>query len=371
MNTHDTLYFPSTAVFSGSQYPIYLLFDKLHILQPIEAEETDTTVAADLFINKGFCQAHTPCPLGDNRKRFLHLIGDIKNRKDDYAAQLSSLTVAAMSAPHQKEDGTTQEIISSLLGSQGIKEQEEREEAIALALWQARLVLKIAEILDQEEEEIAEQLALLDDREADLFRQLHGEDTENNDEEDILRELLELRDKINHPSASVIKNRFKAWKQLFVAGDLPDWPIWTTPFPEAADIILEQYEGLQGRPPLEIGQFALPASIGRDQQQALERITSFRNSHADLLARIASDLASVVSMRQDEAEVHFPREDAAASSEWIQVMDKHFPAETFGRTTVTAYLLPGQSFSSILGKKVAGVADRALLLVGHQNQTQP
>jgi hypothetical protein len=364
MNTHDTLYFPSTAVFSGSQYPIYLLFEKLHILQPIEAEETDTTVAADLFINNGFCQAHTPCPLGDNRKRFLHLIGDIKNRKDDYAAQLSSLTMAAMSAPQHKDDDTTQEIISSLLGTQGIKDQEEREEAIAVALWQARLVLKIAEILDQEEEEIAEQLALLDDREADLFRQLHGEDTENHEEEDILRELLELRDKINHPSASVIRNRFRAWKQLFVAGDLPDWPVWTTSFSEAADILLEQYEAMQGRPALEIGQFALPASIGRQQQEALERITSFRSNNADLLARVASDLTAVVSMRQDEDEAQFPREGAVVSGEWAEIMDKNFPAEIFGRTLVTAYLLPGQSFSSILGKnKIADTGDNGLLLV--------
>jgi len=376
MNTHDTLYFPSTVISSGSQYPLFLLFPQIHILQPVEAEENDGATAEhpDIFIKNGFCQAHTPCPLGDSRLRFLHLIGDIKDRKDDYAAQLSGLTMAAMSAPRQRGDDTTQEIISSLLGTQGIKDEQEKKDAVIHLLWQARLVLKIAEILDHEEEEIAEQLSLLDDRETALFRQLHGEELEDLEEDELpLRELLEIRDKINHPSASVIRNRFRAWKQLFVAGDLPEWPIWTTPMSEAADIILEQYEVLQGRPALQIGQFALPVSVGQDQQEAFERITSFRGSNADLLSRIAADLAAVVSVMQDEpeTEVRFPREGAAVSSEWTQSMLKNFPAETFGRTTVIAYLLPGQSFSSILGKKAAGATDRALLLVGHQNQTQP
>ncbi len=365
MNTLDTLYFPGTVLFSGSQYPLFLLFPQVHILQPVEAEENDGATAEhpDIFIKNGFCQAHTPCPLGDSRARFLHLIGDIKDRKDDYAAQLSGLTVAAMSAPRQRGDDTTQEIISSLLGTQGLKDAQEKEDAVTLALWQARLVLKIAEILDHEEEEIAQQLSLLDDRQTALFRQLHGDD--DPEEEDPLRELLEIRDKINHPSASVIRNRFRAWKQLFIAGDLPEWAIWTTSMAEAADIILEQYETLQGRPALEIGRFALPASVGQDQQEAFDRITSFRSSNADLLSRMAGDLAADSSEMQDEpeTEVRFPREEAAVSGEWSQVMHKNFPAEKFGRTTVTAYLLPGQSFSSILGKKKAGATDRALLLV--------
>jgi hypothetical protein len=369
MNTQDSLYFPGTVIYSDSQYPIFLLFARIHILEPVEAAENDGAAAepADLFINNGFCQAHTPCPLGDSRGRFLHLIADIKNRRDDYAAQLSSLTMAAMSAPRPQEDDTTQTIISSLLGTQAGKGEQEKEDAIRHALWQARLVLKIAEILDQEEEDIARQFSQLDDRETDLFRHLHGEEAADpEEEEDPLRELLEMRDKTSQPSSAVIKNRFRAWKQLYVAGELPEWPIWTTHMAAAADIILDLYESAQGRPAPEIGRFALPAGVGQDRQEAIEHIASFRAGNMDLLSRMAADLAAVLADKPDEtaAEERFPAVGSAVCREWNETLDNHFPAGQFGRTTVTAYLLPDRSFSSLLGKKTAdGTAERALLLV--------
>lgn len=369
MNAQDSLYFPGTAIFSDSQYPIFLLFAKIHILEPVEAEENGGTAAepADLFINNGFCQAHTPCPLGDSRDRFLRLIADIRDRRDDYAAQLSSLTMAAMSAPRPQEDDTTQTIISSLLGTRAGKEEQEKEDAVSHLLWQARLVLKIAEILDQEEEEIARQYSQLGDRETALFRHLHGEDAADpEEEEDPLRELLEIRDKTSQPSSAVSKNRFRAWKQLYLAGDLPEWPIWTTHMAAAADLILDLYENAQGGPALEIGRFVLPAGVGLYQQEAIERIASFRAGNADLLSRMAADLAAVLADKQDEtaAGERFPAAGSTVCREWHEALDSHFPADRFGRATVTAHLLPDRSFSTLLGRKpAAGTAERALLLV--------
>ncbi len=369
MHTQDTLYFPNTVLSSGSQYPLFLLFPQVHILQPVEAEEHDGATAEhpDIFIKNGFCQVHTPCPLGDSRGRFLHLVGDIRDRKDDYAAQLSSLTMAAMSAPRRQGDDTSQEIISSLRGDGEAKALQENEEAVTLLLWQARLVLKIAEILDLEEEEIAEQLALLDDRETDLFRQLRGDEPEGSEDEEIpLQELLEIRDRINHPSASVSRNRFRAWKQLFIAGDLPEWPIWTTSMPEAADILLEQYETAGGRPALEIGSFPLPASLGHDRQEASQRISSFRSENAAMLSRLEADLTDIISggLTEIAAAPRFPAAGGAVGREWTAALHSHFPEEHFGRRAATIYALPGQSFSSLLGKKnQAKPTGCALLLV--------
>ena len=371
MNTQECLYFPGTAIYSDSQYPIFLLFAKIHILEPVETEENDGTTAgpADLFINNGFCQAHTPCPLGDSRSRFLRLIADIKNRKDDYAAQLSALTMAAMSVPRPQEDDTPQSIISSLLGTHAGKDEQEKADAVRHALWQARLVLKIAEILDQEEEDIARQFSRLGDRETALFRHLHGEEAaDSEEEEDPLRELLEMRDKTSQPSSAVIKNRFRAWKQLYVAGDLPEWPIWTTHMAAAADIILDRYESAQGRPALEIGRFALPAGVGQDRQEAFDRIVSFRDGNTALLSRMAADLAAVLAEKPDEtaAGERFPTEGAAVCREWNEALDDHFPAGQFGRTTVTVYLLPDRSFSSLLGKKTCGRNCRTGPAAGHR-----
>ena len=368
MNTLDTLYFPGTVIFSGSQYPLFLLFSKVHVLQPVETAENDGATAGhpDIFIKNGFCQEHTPCPLGDDLKRFLRLIDDIKNRKDDYAAQLSSLTMAAMSVPRQQDDDTTGEIISSLLGTQGIKEKKEKEDAASHLLWQARLVLKIAEILDLEEEEIAEQISLLSDQEKSLFQQLHGDDLEDPEEEDNpLQEMLEISSSIRKPTATSIRNRCRAWQQLFIAGNLPDWPIWTTNMPEAADTILDRYENVQGKPAPIIGTFSLPASIGREQQEALEQIAAFRGQYADLLSRIAADLTAATRSAEDrDTEPHFPDAEAPLTGEWHNALASHFPEERFGRTTISIYSLPGQSCASLLGKTSdSAPAGQPLLLV--------
>ena len=109
-----------------------------------------------------------------DRDRFLHLLHDIRNKKDAYVEQLSYLTLASLSAPTSRGDSSKQAILSSLF--QGVEQgSDARTEQDRLALWQARLVLKIAEILDREEEELAWQLATIDDQEIALFRRLQGE----------------------------------------------------------------------------------------------------------------------------------------------------------------------------------------------------
>ncbi len=100
---------------------------------------------------------------------FLHLVEDIRNRKDDYAAQLSSLILASKSGSTAEIEDSEQSIMDSLVTPKDLQEKSllaAKEEK----LWQARLVLAIGEILDQEEEEIARNLAMLDDDQAELLR---------------------------------------------------------------------------------------------------------------------------------------------------------------------------------------------------------
>ncbi len=137
MKKLNTLYFPDTVIFSESQYPIFLLLDTLHYISPIErVESTDSN---DIFVDRGLCQVHTPRPLGEDRDRFIHLIRDIQERKDDYAAQLSALTIAGMSGHQSKSDKESRtSILSTLLGgdilNQSSKEEEERLADVSCAL---------------------------------------------------------------------------------------------------------------------------------------------------------------------------------------------------------------------------------------------
>ena len=215
MNSLNSLYFPGTALYSFRQYPLFLLFSKIHLLGVAEHNIHGREVqATDSFIKAGFCQTHTPSRLGDDFKRFRHLINDIRNRKDDYASQLSALTLAALSNPSESGEGESQqEIISSLLKSNRAF-PDKRKKQKDIDLWQARLVLAIAEILDCEEEDIAQQLAVLKDEEADLFRELQGEDVDP-EKENPFEELSLLRKHMNPPIPGNMQKRFISWKQLY------------------------------------------------------------------------------------------------------------------------------------------------------------
>ena len=351
MNLLDTLYFPGTAFASGSQYPLYLLCPTIHLLQPVEPGEGADAGAgsADLFINHGFCQVHTPCPLGPDRKRFLRLIDDIRERKDDYAAQLSSLTMAAMTAPRQQDDDSPQAILSSLLGRPDRKSDREKEDP-QQDLWQARLVLKIGEILDREEEEIARDLLALDEDEHSLYTRLHGEDLAAADEDDNpLADLIDIKARVRQPATGTIRNRFRAWKQLFLSGDLPTWRIWATHWPDAADIVLEAAERRRGQAATAAGVLSLPATVGLTQDEAFAAVAAFREEYGPLAGELLATLPAPL--------------PAALVKRWQEALDQHFPAGQFGRTAVAIHHLAGLDISALLGKPGQEEDQGTLLLV--------
>jgi len=120
MNTFDTLYFPDTVLPAHQQFPLAFFFSAIHLLQPVEPggeSDTDQSSATGSypFMETGFCQVHTPSPLGADRDRFLHLLHDIRTKKDNYVEQLSYLSLTSLSAPATRGDQSKQTIISSLL----------------------------------------------------------------------------------------------------------------------------------------------------------------------------------------------------------------------------------------------------------------
>ena len=358
MNTFDTLYFPDTVLPLYQQFPLALFFNTIHLLQPVEAKE-DENDSSDPgsypFTEKGFCQVHTPSRLGVDRDRFLHLLHDIRNKKDAYVEQLSYLTLASLSAPASRGDNSKQAILSSLL--QGMEQDTDaRDEQERLALWQARLVLKIAEILDQEEEELALQLAAIDDREIDLFRTLQGEILESGEGDEVVedpfQELLELKQKMNQPRPGMIRNRLRAWNKLYLSGPLPVQPwLWTTRRQEAADILLEQYEKESGQEPLLLLQIELPARFSRDDKDVMKVVEQFRAEMQPQMQQLAETLSKLVI-----TEISIPADPAllipqgeAWREQWTSKLESSFPARQYGRTPLTVYLLAETSFPVLIG----------------------
>ncbi len=351
MNSLDTLYFPGTDINSVRQYPIFLLFQKIHLLTPVEGDPVEGGVESpDSFIKSGFCQVHTPCPLGKDRNRFLHLVEEIKTRKDDYAGQLSSLTLAAMSGgPAREEEESERSIVRSLIPTGEPAAQSPTVENLE-NLWQARLVLAIGELLDNEEEEIALNLAQLEDEEKELFMQLQGED-DRDDEENPFTELTRLADKLRGSHAGNIGNRFKAWKTLFLAATMAEYPIFLTTSPDGGELLLENYEKKMGRPAPLIAGLELPAFVGWNSAEAGQTVRDFTTGNGALLARLEEKFAALLGLvTTPESLAAEVSAFTALAEAWHQLLAAAFPEERFGRIQVRIFLLPGCPGAALLGK---------------------
>ena len=334
MKTLEALYFPGTRIHSASQFPIFLLLDRLHLLQPVENGEPGHD-RPDIFTSAGLCQGHTPCPLGSQRDRFLHLIRDIRERKDDYAAQLSQLAIAELSAQKRSVEDSSRTITANLLG---VKESNDSpQERLQTRLWQARLTLALGEQLDREEEEIAMQMALLQDDETGLFRSLQGELDE--EEETLFDELLQLRNSINRPLAGSIKARQKAWASLFAVGTFAAPTLFLTHMEEAADQLLERYQEKMHLPAETLLELDLPAKIGWNAEEVVEESGTFRAREAELLGRVMKAIS------REESNI------AELQENWSAGLEKAHPTAETGRVRLIFYSLPGLSAARLLGRE--------------------
>ncbi len=337
MNSLNTLYFPATAIHSPRLYPIFLLFQNVHLLSPVE----DGKECPDSFIKSGFCQVHTPCPLGQERNRFLRLVADIKSGTDDYTARLSALTLAAMTGPTQAEE-SERSIIRSLQGTEELPPQARKREELE-KLWQARLVLAIGELLDQEEEDISLNLAELEDEEKVLFKELQGDD-DKEEEENPFAELTRLEGSLRINSVGNIKKRFKAWKTLFLAGEMEECGIFLANDMDCGDILLEMYHQKTGQQAPILASLQLPALVGWNNDQASTAVRQFATKNSPFLTAIGERFAALIS------QTAIPEQQFELAAAWEQLLSADFPAAQFGRMPINFYLLRGLPCSTLIGK---------------------
>ncbi len=289
-----------------------------------------------------------PCPLGEDRNRFLRLVADIKTGKDDYAAQLSSLTLAGMTTAPAREQESERSIVRSLSGTEELP-AETRRQQVAEKIWQARLVLAIAELLDQEEEEIALNMAVLEDEEKVLFKELQGED-EIEDEENPFAELAARRESM-HGNAASIKNRFKAWRTFFLAGEIEECEMFLAGDKESGDILLEMYQQKTGHQAPLIAGLQLPGFIGWNSSEASTIVRKFISKNGTSLAAIEElfkDLSGQAATPGQRLELTDPQ--LALADAWEKLLVADFPVEQFGRISVSFHLLPGLPCATLVGK---------------------
>jgi len=348
MNPFTTFLFPDTAPLKETHYPLLLCCAPMGLLQTIEPDPARANGNdADIFIKSGLCQAHTPAPMGPDRERFTRLVGDIRLRTDDYAAQLSALTMAAMSAPRtEKNQEARHQIVSSLLRGGDMNKPTTEN---GLDFWQARLVLAIAEILEEKEEEVRQSLLLLDEREMDMLRQLQGEGEPDGD--DPFAEITRIKARLEAPRPREYKIRFKSWQRLMANAPVPPVSVWLASTQDGADQVFTKYEGLGESTALPLVKLPLPAVIPASDQHVVQQVKDFRKAAAAALASLGKDLDDAANR-----DVHAPAtadellpSGSGYLSAWQALLDDHFPASSHGRIALVFYLLPNQPVARLLG----------------------
>ncbi|BDD86780.1 hypothetical protein [Desulfofustis limnaeus] len=344
-----TFLFPDTDICRETRYPLLLVGAPLFYLQPVEPDPQRTAPSEpDLFMERGLCQAHTPAPLGADRGRFQRLIEDIRSRRDDYAAQLSALTMASLSAHKSEHIGEAgHQIVSSLLQQHRVVEPGDQQ-TIALELWQARLVLCIAELLEKEEEALRNELELLTDQELEMLRSLQGED--GLEEEGPLAELTALRTRLSVPRTGDFRVRFKAWQRLMRAGALPPVDLWLASSREAADQVFEPFADRHPGVALPLLSLPLPREIAASPSYLVDQVARFREQADPVLAAMCAELERFRTgdyPQQAAIDDLLPGRNLP-SDEWQTLVDRHFPASSHGRSALVFYLLPGQAVPALL-----------------------
>lgn len=272
MNQLTTLMFPDTQLCTKSVWRELFFFNTINYYHSTESEDDDRP-ACDALEEPGLCRGYAPAPLGEDLERFKMLLRELKgNEGEFYSGQLSSMTLEYL---ENRDTENTLKLISAMMEepAKTAKKQDREQNEV---LWKARLYLKLAEIIQREEEEMETSISSLADLEKKIFKQLKGDEDE---------EIPAIQPSSNSRMPIRTHDLLKAWGHLFMADHKPCQMLLTASH-DSADILLDIAES-NGKCPTLITTLPLP-SLPANMETFPQIRESFRTSNTDILNSFAS-----------------------------------------------------------------------------------
>lgn len=258
--------FPDTLPKDEILFPLVQCFAEAVYLAAAEndlPDAHDMPSLAGLLLAQGLLRFHCPAPLGADQERFLSLVKELRQRPGDYA----ELALAGNSGSGPESQDA---IVSALRRQQG--GGDATDSMARERLWQARLLLKLGESADRQEEEIRQSLRRIERREQSMLRTLRDEDA------------------AVFPAAAAptvmatsrhLRLRLKAWRHLLACGSQPlPACVFVTADREAFDGIMEE-RGTAVQPLFELPLPAWPADGNFAEKRA-----SFQHEAAAVISRL-------------------------------------------------------------------------------------
>ncbi|MBU0479602.1 MAG: hypothetical protein KKG47_00740 [Proteobacteria bacterium] len=249
MNMLEALFFPGTIIPGNLPGKISWLVDRLSYYQVIENEITPEGGFPD------GCHPYTPVPLGPEKNLFVRMLADLKaNQADYYGGLLSFISTAAR---YDVDESSVWSLVSRLHRGDARKEGGRKA---ADRLWQARLILKLAEILADEEREVGLVLNDVRRKERELFVALHGDEAGVEDSDDDLIPAPAAPTAGRHLNEHVL---LAAWGCLH-ALDPAESSFLVTDNDGCAGLLLDLWERKMGREPERLFEAGLPERAGAE-----------------------------------------------------------------------------------------------------------
>jgi len=331
MKSRSVVIFPDTLPSAEVLIPLVQVFAPIVYCQPVENDEEWLGEAENLWQElreESLCRFDAPAPLGADRERFLHLLSNLRNRRDDYAVRLKYLSLAFLSPRTRSDNESKSSILTSLLRSYGIHDRQ--EEKRTLLLWQARLMLKLGEFFDAEQRQLGQEFRKISERQHGLLTELR------NETEAPFSPAGDLSSAAGDPDGQQLL-RLKAWSRMFALG--PSVPeasgVFVTGSRDAVERLAEEYGRRKGAPPEALIELSLPAAYAGDDGPVSRR-NRFRREGADLLEKLDRVLAEPSRVSDQQRRAFIGRDNP-----WDTLLERYYPLETCGRCHMTLYDFPG------------------------------
>ncbi len=321
MTTLHAIHFPETTLPNLEILGQSLLFDEVsHITATADTESADS-----------LSSAYDPAPLGNDAERFNQLLSELKgNETAFYQGQMSSLALEYLET---RNDDTVRDIITAVHGEQLPKKTPAEVKEYA-QLWQARLLLKLAEILRKEEQEVHNSLQRIKDAQEDMLGDLKGEE----DFQDIFHA---VHSALPNRMPMRVESLIKAWGQLFSQGNKPFDALHCLS-PDAAEPFMEINEAMTGKRPVRLLRLPLPnCAASPDEFSAKKEQWCTENDQWLTELKTALHAVCTKGLTEEVSLADFSQYAGkwTAQIEQTTLWPSHLPAKRCGPPALEIYLL--------------------------------
>ncbi len=296
-----------------------IVFDEIFLY----AASEDTCLPEDFYSQQHLIRHYAPVPFAEDLENFQHLIRDISTHRDEYYDG----GLFSMSKAMHVDEEAVWDLVSRIM----VPKNDEDKKLNALT--QARLLLRLSEIMTDEEEEINNSLQQVERQTASMLGALQN----------TAAKTTAGRSPAASEAGGPAIQQLKAWIHLFMADKEVDRPWIAAPASrETFELLADYYSRELDKGPRLICRLPLPNCEG-DNDKYLERRNKIRQTGSQLLQGLEKELHRL----SQGAPGNKPLMDKL-TAEWKVIMSDY----EAGTASLEIYLFKDVSLPELLGRVI-------------------